>query len=65
MSRRDTGWVLTSLVGFGAILLFVAWRNWLLDFYVDVTNVALLPEEVQAGSVIRYVLPTVGLRGRF
>jgi len=43
----------------------VVWRNWLLDFYVDVTNVALLPEEVQAGSVIRYVLPTVGLRGRF
>ncbi|HEY5950939.1 MAG TPA: TonB family protein [Kofleriaceae bacterium] len=43
----------------------VAWRDWLLDFYVDVTNVALLPEEVQAGTVIRYVLPTVGVRGRF
>lgn len=43
----------------------VVWRDWLLDFYVDVTNVALLPEEVQPGSVIRYVLPTVGLRGRF
>jgi TonB family protein len=43
----------------------VVWRNWLLDFYVDVTNVALLPEEVQAGTVMRYVLPTVGLRGRF
>ena len=43
----------------------VVWRDWLLDFYVDVTNVALLPEEVQAGSVIRYVLPTIGLRGRF
>jgi hypothetical protein len=41
------------------------WRSWLLDFYVDVTNAALLPEEVQPGSVIRYVLPTVGLRGRF
>jgi hypothetical protein len=41
------------------------WRAWLLDFYVDVTNVALLPEEVTAGRVIRYVLPTVGLRGRF
>jgi hypothetical protein len=41
------------------------WRSWLLDFYVDVTNIALLPEEVQVGSVIRYVLPTVGLRGRF
>ena len=41
------------------------WRSWLLDFYVDVANVALLPEEVTAGTVIRYVLPTVGLRGRF
>ena len=26
---------------------------------------AVLPEEVQVGTVIRYVLPTVGLRGRF
>lgn len=43
----------------------VVWRDWLLDFYVDVTNVALLPEEVQAGTVMRYVLPTVGVRGRF
>jgi hypothetical protein len=42
----------------------VVWRDWLLDFYVDVTNVALMPEEVAAGRVIRYVLPTVGLRGR-
>ena len=41
------------------------YRSWLLDFYVDITNIALLPEEVQAGTVIRYVLPTVGLRGRF
>jgi TonB family protein len=41
------------------------WRSWLLDFYVDVTNIALLPEEVQVGTVLRYVLPTVGLRGRF
>jgi len=41
------------------------WRKWLLDFYVDVTNAALLPEEVQPGTVLRYVLPTVGLRGRF
>jgi TonB family protein len=41
------------------------WRSWLLDFYVDITNIALLPEEVEVGSVIRYVLPTVGLRGRF
>jgi hypothetical protein len=41
------------------------WQSWLLDFYVDITNIALLPEEVQPGTVIRYVLPTVGLRGRF
>jgi TonB family protein len=41
------------------------WRNWLLDFYVDVTNAALLPEEVQPGAVLRYVLPTAGVRGRF
>jgi len=40
------------------------YRKWLLDFYVDITNIALLPEEVQPGTVIRYVLPTVGLRGR-
>jgi hypothetical protein len=41
------------------------WNRWLLDFYVDIANVALLPEEVTPGAVIRYVLPTVGLRGRF
>ena len=41
------------------------WKKWLLDFYVDITNVALLPEEVTPGNSIRYVLPTVGLRGRF
>ena len=41
------------------------WRKWLLDFYVDITNVALLPEEVTPGTVIRYVLPTVGFRARF
>jgi TonB dependent receptor/Gram-negative bacterial TonB protein C-terminal/TonB-dependent Receptor Plug Domain len=42
----------------------VAYRSWLLDFYVDLTNVALLPEEVTSGTVIRYVLPTLGVRGR-
>lgn len=41
------------------------WKKWLLDFYVDITNIALLPEEVTTGTTIRYVLPTVGLRGRF
>jgi TonB family protein len=40
------------------------WRKWLLDFYVDITNVALMPEEVTPGTFIRYVLPTVGLRAR-
>jgi TonB family protein len=40
------------------------WMSWLLDFYIDVTNVALFPEEVSAGNDLRYVLPTVGLRGR-
>jgi TonB family protein len=41
------------------------WRKWLLDFYIDLTNVAVLPEEVTPGNTIRYVLPTAGLRGRF
>jgi TonB family protein len=40
------------------------WKKWLLDFYVDITNVALMPEEITPGTVLRYVLPTVGLRGR-
>jgi hypothetical protein len=43
----------------------VVYKNWLMDFYVDVTNIAVLPEEVSAGSVLRYVLPTLGFRGRF
>jgi len=41
------------------------YRKWLLDFYVDVTNAAVLPEEIEPGTVIRYVLPTVGFRARF
>jgi hypothetical protein len=41
------------------------YRGWLLDFYVDIINAALLPEEVSPGRTIRYVLPTVGLRARF
>ncbi|MDB4981429.1 MAG: TonB family protein / TonB-dependent receptor [Myxococcales bacterium] len=40
------------------------YRKWLLDFYVDVANAAVLPEEVQPGTVLRYVLPTVGFRAR-
>ena len=40
------------------------WNKWLLDFYVDLTNATLYPEEVVPGTTIRYVLPTVGLRAR-
>ncbi len=41
------------------------WNKWLFDFYIDVTNLALLPEEITPGATIRYVLPTVGVRARF
>ncbi|HSS00538.1 MAG TPA: hypothetical protein VLM79_25945, partial [Kofleriaceae bacterium] len=41
------------------------WRSWILDFYVDITNAAVMPEEFSAGEVLRYVLPTMGMRGRF
>ena len=41
------------------------WNSWLLDFYVDIINVALLPEEVSPGNNLRFVLPTIGVRGRF
>lgn len=40
------------------------WNKWLLDFYIDITNVALMPEEVTPGATLRYVLPTFGLRAR-
>jgi TonB family protein len=40
------------------------WNKWLLDFYVDLTNATLYPEEVVPGTTIRYVLPTVGIRAR-
>jgi TonB family protein len=40
------------------------YKKWLLDFYVDVTNAAVLPEEVEPGQVLRYVLPTIGFRAR-
>ncbi len=40
------------------------WRGWMLDFYIDLLNAALLPEEVTPGATIRYVLPTAGLRAR-
>jgi hypothetical protein len=41
------------------------WQGWMLDFYVDLLNGALLPEEVTPGTTIRYVLPTAGIRARF
>ncbi|MBW2736536.1 MAG: TonB-dependent receptor, partial [Deltaproteobacteria bacterium] len=41
------------------------WRGWMLDFYVDLLNVALLPEELDVDEPIRYVIPTLGLRARF
>lgn len=42
-----------------------AWRSWILDFYVDITNAAVMPEAFRADEVLRYVLPTRGVRGRF
>jgi hypothetical protein len=39
--------------------------DWLLDFYVDITNVVLASEELAPESRIRYVLPTAGLRAIF
>ncbi len=39
------------------------WNDWMLDFYVDITNMTLAPEEVSSGDAARYVLPTVGFRG--
>ncbi|HTR53397.1 MAG TPA: TonB-dependent receptor [Kofleriaceae bacterium] len=59
-AREDGFWQFDVRVDKRAV-----WKKWLLDFYVDITNVALLPEEVTPGNTIRYVLPTVGLRGRF
>jgi TonB family protein len=41
------------------------YRGWLFDFYIDLLNAALLPEEVQPGVWMRYVLPSAGIRGRF
>jgi len=41
------------------------YRDWLLDFYVDISNVLLGAEEVAAGSNVKYVFPTVGFRAIF
>jgi hypothetical protein len=39
------------------------WRSWTFDFYVDITNAAVMPEELRAGEAIHDVLPTIGTRG--
>jgi TonB family protein len=41
------------------------WNSWLLDFYVDITNVVLGAEELTPTNDIRYVLPTAGFRAIF
>jgi len=41
------------------------WNDWLFDFYIDLINVAVFPEDVGTGDAIQYVLPTLGVRGRF
>jgi len=41
------------------------WNNWLLDFYVDISNVILSAEELDSTTELRYVLPTVGFRAIF
>jgi len=41
------------------------WNDWMLDFYVDITNATLYPEEVAPGTVARYALPTLGFKAVF
>ena len=41
------------------------WNDWLLDFYIDLINIAVFPEDIGTGEPLRYVLPTLGVRGRF
>jgi hypothetical protein len=40
------------------------WNNWLLDFYVDVTNATVSAETggILGETPVRYVIPTLGLR---
>ncbi len=41
----------------------VVYNNWLLDFYIDIINIAFTPEYLdQTSQSLRYVLPTFGLR---
>jgi TonB family protein len=39
-------------------------KSWLLDYYIDVQNVLITPEEVAPGQFFRYVLPTIGFRAK-
>jgi TonB family protein len=39
-------------------------NSWLLDYYIDVQNVLITPEEVAPGQFFRYVLPTIGFRAK-
>lgn len=41
------------------------WNDWVLDFYIDVSNALLGAEEIAPETQLRYVLPTLGLRARF
>ena len=41
----------------------VVYNSWLLDFYIDIINIAFTPEYLdQTSQSLRYVLPTFGLR---
>ena len=72
-----SGRPITTTAGFGAgrtepfvrfdvrIDKTAVWNNWLLDFYVDISNLVLSAEELDSTTEIRYVLPTVGFRVLF
>ena len=40
------------------------WKEWMLDYYIDIQNILLSPEEVAPGTLFRFVLPTIGLRAK-
>ncbi len=40
------------------------WRDWMLDFHVDVANATMSPEQLSGSSgPLRFVIPSVGLTG--
>lgn len=41
------------------------WNDWLLDFYVDISNALLAADELAPQQFVRFVLPTVGFRALF